>query len=808
MFPEYPGLSSAEVLKQKAKFGKNTLPTPAPPTRIQIFFSQFKNPFVYILLAATLVTFLISHYSDAAIILAAVLINSILGYVQEYRAGSALNALKNYLTSQVKVKRDHKLLSLESSELVPGDVVILDAGSRVPADGTALFVNRVSLNESILTGESRSITKAVKDEVYMGTIIVTGQLVMRVQHIGRDTKMGEIADRLGTDSPPTPLELQLKKLSHQILKVIAFLLALVITLGIIRQLPLSEIFLTAVALAVSSIPEGLIVSLTIILALGMQKILRYRGLVRRLSSAETLGGVTVICVDKTGTLTTGILSVVSTIGDKKNLAAQIQSSSDHDDPLVVAAYDWSKTIKFSSQKLLTNRLDTLPFESHRRFAATLHPNGSHHTLYVSGAPETILGALSPNSPRPADLRAKLASWTKAGKRVVAYATRTVPSNTQTLQEKEVLKNLTFAGLIAFDDPVRLSVAPALVQTKQAGIRLMVITGDYATTAQNVLASLGLNLTPNQIMLGDDFARLSAADRAGAVNNTLLFARTTPAQKLAIVEALKQNGEVVAMMGDGVNDAPSLHRADIGVVVGTATDVAKETADLVLLDSNFATIIRAIRQGRIIFNNLRKIILYLLSGAFAEILVVTFALFADLPLPLAAAQILWINIVSDGAPALALTIDPPHSRLMHEPPRRPTEPLLTLWMRYLIVLVSTLSALLAYAIYLYTLNTTQDYLLARSLAFLSLGFNSLTYVFSVRLLTIPFWKEALFANRLLLGAVAIGIGLQLLPFILSPLRAFFGVVALAPAYYFYTFASSLLLFLAVEIFKTILHKARS
>jgi len=801
MFSNYIGLKKQEVEKLQNSVGPNLLPHTPPPTRLQVFISQLKNPFIYVLLGATIITVLIGHSNDAIIIMIAVMINTILGYVQEYKANNSLSALTNYLTSQVKVIREGKLTFIQTEELVPGDIAILDSGSRIPADGVVLEANRASVNEALLTGESLPLSKHKDASLYMGTILESGQIVMQITQIGANTKMGSIASKISTKTPPTPLERQLNKLSKQILIIISILLAFVFVLGIARRLPIEEIFVTSVSLAVSSIPEGLVISLTIILAIGMQKIMRYKGLVRRLTSAETLGGVTVICLDKTGTLTTGELSVVQTTGNQVNLATQIVASSDHDDPLVIAAHHWAKSkVKESSDYV---RLDTLPFESKCRFGATLHSGKSKNLLYISGAPETIIDACKMDHQSRLKLQKQLDLWAQKGHRLVAYASLPLPASQTTIADDFKPNNLHLTGVIAFNDTVRLSVAPALAQAELGGVRTMVITGDYSLTAQKVLSFLNISLTSDEIMLGDDFAHLSYSDRARVVSQIKLFARTTPEQKLLIVESLKNNHEVVAMMGDGVNDAPALHMADIGVVVGSATDVAKETADLILLDSNFDTVIHAIREGRAMFDNLRKIILYLMCDAFAEIMIVIASIALNYPLPLVAAQILWINIVSDGFPSLALTVDPSRRDIMHTPPRAMDEPLLSKWMIHLIVLVSSLAAIFAFGAFLIAYHYSQDPVFARSVTFLTLGLNSLAYVFSVRLLTTSFWRDNLFANRYLIGAVLLAFILQIIPFITSPLHSIFGIVPLNPSIYLSAFGLSIMLFFVVEIFKIFL-----
>ncbi len=812
MFPEYTGLSSSNALALQKKYGPNILPHKPPPTRLEVFLSQLKNPFVYVLLIATLITLFIGHISDAVIIMIAVLINTILGYVQEYRASNALSKLKSYLTSRVKVKRDGKLIEIDTEEIVPGDTLILDSGNRVPADAEVIFANRLMLDEALLTGESQPVKKEVGDEVYMGTIVAAGQVVCLVKLTGSSTKMGQIALQLDTKSAPTPLEHQLAVLSRQILVIIAVLLTVVVTLGIWRRLPLSEIFITAVALAVSSIPEGLIVSLTIILAIGMQKIMKHKGLVRQLSSAETLGGVTIICVDKTGTLTTGKLAVIDTYGSQEEIAKHAVLTSDHDDPMVTEAYRWGQEI-IGKKQLAESRLDSIPFSSETRFTATLIKSSTKNILYVSGAPETIIKACAISDSERKQIETTIQSWTEKGRRVIAYSNKDYKQAAK-ISDSSVLNNLKFTGLISFADPVRTSVKNALREASRAGIKLLVITGDYAPTALDVLKELEIDISSSQVVLGDDFAGLGEHDQLEAVKSTILFARTTPSDKYLIVQALKKQGEVVAMMGDGVNDAPALHLADIGIVVDSATDVARETADLVLLDSNFETIIRAIKEGRAMFDNIRKIILYLLCDAFAEIIVVITAIAIGVPLPLTAAQILWINIVSDGFPSLALTVDPERKGIMNFPPRRPKEPLVNRWMISLIAIVSIFASIFAFGSFYFVYQQTGDETLSRSMSFLVLGLNSLAYVFSVRLLTTAFWRDKMFSNRYLILAVLVGFFLQSLPFIVPGLRGIFGTVSLGIEYWTIAIGLSVMIFFVIEIFKYLLrlesthHKARS
>lgn len=804
MFPEEPGLSSEEVKVRQQQHGLNILPEKPLPGNLFLIVQQLRNPMVYILLLAGMVTLTIGHFTDAAIIFFAVVLNTILGFFQERKATNALHALKHYVASQITVMRDGQRLSIETAQLVPGDVVILSQGAKVPADGKLTQVNRLYLDESMLTGESVSVTKSTGDEAFMGTIVSSGQAVMVVERIGAQTKMGAIALQIQETEVATPLQRQLQVFGKQLVVVVIMLVTLVFLIGILSHFTVTEMFTVSVALAVSSIPEGLIVSMTVVLAIGMQKILKRRGLVRKLAAAETLGGVTVICVDKTGTLTQGKMSVVDVLGDKKELAEQVLLANDLDDPIVIAAFEWGRIVltDFVSEH---PRLDSIPFSSAEKFFSSLHHwSNDSNRLYVNGAPELLLQWTTLPAAEKKEVTTHIDDLTKQGKRLIGFARKDFSSDKKDLDITNAKSGLTWVGILAFSDPVRVGVKTALEQAAEAGIRLIVITGDYAKTSQFVMAQLGMPLTNEAIITGDELEGLSATEFAQKIKTVSLFARTTPDQKLAIVKALKKNGEIVAMMGDGVNDAPALHQADIGIAVGEATDVAKESADLVLLDSNFSTIVGAIEEGRSMFENIRKIILYLMSDAFAEITVIVGGLMLGFPLPITAIQILWVNLVSDGFPDLALTIDPKRADIMKEHPRSPTEKLVTPWMSVLIGFVSLVAGLLTLVSFMVVLQSSGDVVLARSMAFAMLGLNSLAYVFSVRTLMTPFWKSHPFENRWLIVAVAAGLGLQVLPFTTASLRQLFGVSSLNLIYWVSAAGLSIAMFLMVEIFKFVYH----
>ena len=807
MLPNEPGLSTRDIKIKQAQFGLNRLPERPRTSNLSLFISQLKNPLIYILLISGLVTIGIGDFSDAAIILFTVLVNTILGYIQERKASNALYALKHYITDKTTVFRDGERQLVDTEGLVPGDMVILGQGAKIPADGILIQANRLYIDESILTGESISVKKDLSDDVFMGTTIAAGQAIMRVTSIGSETKMGAIALQIQEEEDDTPLQAQLKVFSQQLIVVVMSLVVLVFIVGLWYGLGLVEIFTTAVALAVSSIPEGLIVSLTVILAIGMQKILRRKALVRKLAAAETLGGVTTICVDKTGTITAGKMEVVTTVGDVQELAHQILVANDLDDPIVIAGYAWGESI-IPGWQSDESRLDSIPFSSEARCFKSLNKlDKDHNRLYINGAPEMVLEWTTLSDKEKKGVLGKIEELTNLGYRLIGLAHKDFSTQKKTLENKDGRNDLIWGGILAFSDPVREGVKEALNNAKEAGIRTIVITGDYARTSQFVLSQLGIDLTSNQIITGDELSSLSVKQLSVRLREIRLFARTTPDQKLMIVQALKENGEVVAMMGDGVNDAPALHAADIGITVGGATDVAKESADLVLLDSNFSTIIAAIEEGRGIFENIRKIILYLMSDAFTEIIIVLGSIIMGFPPALIAIQILWINLGSDGLPNLTLTIEPIRKNIMHEPPRKVGEKLISRWMIILIGVISLTAGILSITSFTLVYKITGDIILARSMAFVTLGLDTLVYVFSVRSLKLPFNKRDLFTNKWLIIAVLIGVLMQVLPFTTAVSREFFGLRSLGLTYWFVAMASGLFIFFVVEIFKATYHHAK-
>ncbi len=810
------GLTTGEAHALLAKHGPNTLPERPPPSDVAIFASQLKNPLVYVLLGAALITFLLRDFADTTIILIAVFINAILGFWQERRANRALVALKKLLVFHAEIIRDGQRKSIISSEIVPGDVVILPPGGSVPADGVMLESKSLFINEAILTGEAVPVAKKRNEAALFGTVVIAGHGKMLVTKTGALTQMGKIASQLGPEEQVTPFKYQLIVLSRHLALLVGALAAVVFGVGSITGRPVVEMFVTSVALAVSAIPEGLLISATAVLAIGMQRILRKKGLVRRLLAAETLGGVTTLCIDKTGTLTEGTLTVKEALFTDQEMGRKaVILINDRYDPLEIAAWEWVRT-KGDAQDILKRhpRVDEMPFSSAERFAATLHREadggGKTRTLVVSGAPELVLGWSRLPQSEKTWWKNKIDELATKGMRLTGFAYKKVRRDKKRIRPVDVKSELVWLGLMAFADPVRPDAKRVLEKARKAGIKIKVITGDYKATALSVMESLGMEVDQGHselVLEGKEVADMTERELASRVEGVVLFARTTPEQKLAIVNALLANGEVVAMMGDGVNDAPALQKADIGIVVGEASDVARESADLILLDSSFDTILEAIEEGRGIFDNLRKMIVYLLSDAFGEIVAIIGGIFLALPLPVVASQILWINLVSDGFPNLALAVDPKREKLMSALPRPRSERLVNSEVRSLIVITSIASGVLALAIFVFFLKTTGDLTLARSVAFLTLGINSLLYVLSVRTLHQPVWKDGIFTNGWLLVAVVAGFVLQAMPFYVPWFTSLLGVVPLGVYHWAVALAAGIFVVGIIETVKFSYRRSR-
>ncbi|MBL7159787.1 HAD-IC family P-type ATPase [Candidatus Microgenomates bacterium] len=869
---EHQGLKEKEAQKKLLEFGPNRFPQSPFPSDLKILFQQFKSPLIYILLFASLVTIFLKDFTDTLVILVAVLINTILGFYQERKAEQALVKLKNILTPHAKVIRDGKLRNIEADLLVPGDLVVLAQGDKVSADGIVVEAVNLSINEAILTGESMPVSKEALEralrsstknfvaadhpdvsvgtnyvkqnfcglpaplseidnlnKVFMGTTINSGRGKFLVIKTGQETEMGKIAIKLTTlEEEQTPLQKRIAVLARTLAILVGSICGLIFLTGLLWGKNPLEMFTTSVAIAVAAIPEGMVVSLTVILAIGMQRILKRKALVRKLLAAETLGSVTVIATDKTGTLTQGELKVVKTQFTDKNLASLASILVNNQaDPLETALWDWTKINSKlrDPQKIIDEnpRVFEIPFDSEKKYQLIISNFKDKETkinsndkdklmLFMSGAPEVVLSKSKLSENEKKKWLEKIEKWGKEGLRMMALAVKPLDEKTTGSSQKDFyikeVQDLNWLGLIGFEDPIREGVAEALESCKEAGIKVKIITGDYAETAAAVWKKLiAYEVGPQErsnlsrkdalrFLNGSEIEKMSPEKLKQKVGEIDIFARVTPTQKLKIVEALKENGEVVALVGDGVNDAPALKRADIGIVVGEASDVAKETADIVLLDSNFSTIVAAIEEGRGIFDNLRKVILYLLSDSFSEIFLVLGSLLLGLPLPLTAAQILYINLVTDGFPHLALTVEPKEKGLLKRKPIKTKAPLLNLEAKLLIGLISLVTAVMCLTLFNFFLKRS-GLVLARTITFIALGIDSLLYVFSVKSLTKPIFKINLFSNPYLLIAVSLGGILQILSLYNPALRKFLNLALLNSYHWLLILTTSLVVIILIE-----------
>ncbi len=831
------GLTTKQVNVQHQRFGDNLIPHRPPPGDLYFFLVQLKNPLVIVLIIALTITFFLKEFTDSAVIGLAIIVNTILGFIQERKAYKTLESLKTVLTSHAWVIRDNQEKEIAVEEIVPGDVVLLKQGDKVPADGVIVHGLDCWIDESIVTGESEPVKKQVfqikrgiRDlfslivhlqnldklpeniQTYMGTVVTTGSAIMVVIKIGARTTLGNIAHEVQQqEHTETPLAERLSKLAQWLTIMVVILSAMVFLLGLSTGKDLVEMFTITVALAVAAIPEGLVVSLTAVLALGMHRILQRKAVVKHLMAAETLGSVNTICLDKTGTLTEGKLKVVKTdfINVKKAQMAAILAN-DRRDPLDLARMNWAREKSKENSSLVDPEeiycqykdLQLLSFSTERRFVAAQ----AKFELFVVGAPEVVMNLSKLSDDKQKHFQETIKEWTNKGWRVIGFASRNYDQNKRaetafdSLRENKSPKDrLEFLGLMAFSDPIRPGIADALKTASKAGLRPLVITGDYAATAQAIMSQIGLKVTNDEIMTGEELSKITSVQLEKRIHQIRLFARTKPSQKLQIVKLLQEKNQVVAMMGDGVNDAPALSAADIGIVVNDASEVAREAADLVLLKNDFSTVLAAIEEGRLIFDNLRKIALYLLSDTFSELLLIIGSLVLQIPLPITAAQILWINLINDGLPNLALTLDPSDGDELKRPPIQHNEPIINQEVRTLIVVISLLTGggLLLLFMQLYP---EIGVVTARTIVFATLSLDSLLYVFSSRSLSKSIIQEPPWRNPWLLGACGIGLMLTIAAIEMSLFQHLFELTSLSLDQWGLVVGMSLALLLVVELIK--------
>jgi len=777
--PSLPGLSQAEVLSLRKQYGENRLPVEKATSAWTILLNQVKSPLVYIILAAALVSLFAREYSDFAIIMAVVIIDVILGFVQEYQAQKTYTALKGLLKPTTTVLRSGERREVEIWELVPGDLVLLNAGEKVPGDGKLLESTKLVADEAILTGESEPVNKAVDGMTFMGTTILTGRGLMLVQQTGPGTELGKIATSLQEHvEEDTPLQKRLKAFSKTLTWIVAgFTLAIMAT-GLIMGGSFLNMLRTSIILAIAAVPEGLLIAVTVILVLGMRKILKRNGLVKRMLAVETLGSVTVICTDKTGTLTEGRMRVSeSKILDPERALQTMVLCNNLEGPVDIALWEHARQVLNGDPQQLVDkslRLEEELFTSETKYMITaitgsMFQGQSYN--FLKGAPEIVLGMCRIDPAEKSHFVALADRWAGEGLRMIGLAYRTIG-------KLDDYTGYTWVGLVGMEDPVREGVVEAVAVAQKAGIQVKMITGDYRKTAEHIASSIGVLQEGDQSLEGAEVTVLSDEQLKERVRVVSVFSRIRPQDKFRIVKALQANGEVTAMIGDGVNDAPALQRANIGVVVGSATDVAKETADLILLDNNFRTIVAAIEEGRIIFQNIRKVVAYTLSNSFAEVLTIFIAMVLGWPAPLIVAQILWIHLICDGPSDIVLGFEPKERGIMDEKPKSPDEPILNHLGLSLIGVISISSAFAVLFLFQHLYSAHYNAVEGRSIVFASFAINSMIYIFAYRSMRQPLFRmNRLGANMPLVWAVLAGLAMAVLPFIIPGLRALLGIVPL-------------------------------
>ena len=791
--PSATGLSSAEAQRRLAEFGANEIRRDQASSRLGLLIGQFSSPVIWLLLGASVLSAALGEVLDATAIGTIVIVNAAIGFFQEYRAERAVMALRSLTAPRARVERDGRGVMVAADTVVPGDLLVLEAGDVVAADARLHTAHALTTNEAPLTGESTPTEKVTTssgpetrladrhDLVFMGTSVATGTGLAEVVATGMQTELGKIAHLLETaEESVTPLQRQLAQVSRTLLYICGGIVALVGAAGLLRGWPLMQVFMASVSLAIAAVPEGLPAVVTIALAVGVQRMAARHVLIRKLPTVETLGCATVICTDKTGTLTTGVMRVRELWGsDQTKLLFAGAACSDAEigrdghvgvgDPteLAILMAAAERGIHRGEIEKTNPRFAEIPFDSVLKRMSIERADGRR---YIKGAVEGILPLCVAGVDGAAQANTELAS---RGLRVLAVAVAPAGAEAQA----------TLLGLIGIADPPRPEAIAAVAAARAAGITTVMITGDHQETARAIARELGIVSGPGS-------------------QDAVVHARATPEDKIRIVREWKARGAVVAMTGDGVNDAPALREAHIGIAMGlTGTEVTREASDMVLADDNFASIVAGIREGRGIFDNIQKTLVYLLSGNTAELTVMLVAALGGLPLPLLPLHLLWINVVTDGLPALALVVDPPEEDVLQRQPRHPDEPILGRVQWRTIITTGLLQAAVTLAVFVWALNA-RDLSEARNLAFSVLVFGELFRAFAARSTTRVFWEVGVFSNVWLLGVVVGSVLMQLGIHYIPAARAVFEIGPLSPADCALTLLVALVPVTVIEVAKLI------
>ncbi|RMF54757.1 calcium-translocating P-type ATPase, SERCA-type [Candidatus Woesearchaeota archaeon] len=837
------GLTAEEVQKRRSVYGLNELRQEKKISPLLIFLGQFKSFIIYILLFALAVSVISGEYIDATVILAILLINAVFGFIQEYKAEKAIEELKKLTGLKANVIRSGAIARIDAKELVPGDIILVEEGSKISADCRIIESSLLQVQEASLTGESAPVEKTPdalkgdlvindqKNMLFAGTIVTRGRAKAVVVKTGMETQIGKIAGMISSvEKEATPLQKKLEVLGKRISLITIIICVLVFTAGIIKDkislsggifnfiLASKEWLLTAVSLAVAAVPEGLPAVVTIALAIGTKRMLKRNALVRRLPCVEALGEATVICTDKTGTITRNEMTVrvaytnakqfeisgngyepkgkitcagnpideqskllfkIGVLCNNASLEFDGSEASIIGDPTEAALLVSAEKAGLRHDELLAEwkRIDEKPFDSVRKMMSTVNkdPKTSKEYVFVKGAPEKVLekcdriiinnrtARLTPSSRKI--ILEKNNEFSRKGLRVLGFAYKEYKKG------DELEKNLVFVGLQGMIDPPHKEVKESIKRCKEAGIRVIMITGDNRLTAEAIAKEVGIE---GKSIEGSEFQKLSEREKIKIIDETNIFARVEPQHKMLIVDLLQKKGEIVAMTGDGVNDAPALKSSDLGIAMGiNGTDVTKEASDMILQDDNFASIVNAVEEGRGIYENIKKFVNYLLSSNIAEVLVIFFAILFGWPLPMTAVMLLWLNLVTDGLPALALSVDPNPPNIMKQPPSKKIKGVMGRQMFFQIISVSILITIGTLALFFWSGKQGKGIGYMQTVAFTALIVMELVRLQMIR----SGHKLSVFSNKWLIIAVMLSLGLQLLV-IYTPLKAFFGTTTLA------------------------------
>jgi Ca2+-transporting ATPase len=829
------GLDGAEAASRLQRDGENRLAEKPPRSKWLAFLDQFRSVLILVLIGAAMLAGAIGDFKDAVVILIVVLFNALLGFWQEHRAEATLAALKKMLAPAARVRRDSQVIEIPAVQLVAGDVVLLEAGDRVPADGRLMVTHSVEIDEAALTGESQAVGKDAGKVIaaaaplaertnmaFMNTVVTRGRAELLVTGTGMATEMGRLSGMLAeAEAGPTPLQVQLDALGRKLALIAGSVIGLIFVLGLLRDEPVFQIALTSIALAVAAIPEGLPAVVTVTLALGMHRMAQHRAIVKKLAAVETLGCTTVICSDKTGTLTMNQMTAraLAYQGRRFAVSGEGYGSTGAITALDGAAPDfapllWPAALANDSRirdgeligdptegallalaakggveaeplRARCPRIAEIPFDSAYKFQASFHHDGDAVRLHVKGAPDVLLARASRQLAADGDAPLDAAHWQGENEALAAQAMRVLAVASKTIPARDFdpagdlmqhVGELSFAGLVGIIDPPRPEARDAIVLCRRAGIQVKMITGDHRITAAAIARELGLD---GEVIEGRELEGMSAQALAQRIDRIAVFARVAPEHKVRIVQALKADGHVTAMTGDGVNDAPALKNADIGVAMGiTGTEVTKEAATMVLTDDNFATIVRAVKQGRAIYDNIVKFVRFQLSTNMGAIQSVLGASLLGWPTPFTAIQILWVNIIMDGPPAMSLGVEPARPGVMDEAPRRTDARILTAPRLGRLFLYGLTMAVGTLALFYYAWPKGEVY--ALTLAFTSFVLFQFFNVFNARAEHGTAFNRNFFRNRWLWLSLAAVVSLQVLVVHWTPAQEIFGTTDLALA----------------------------